>query len=126
MPNHNLTIFISGGGSNLAAIIIGAMLAISGAAMQGIFRNPLIDPGIVGVTSGASLAAALYLVVLAPIFPNVTLYTLPIAAFIGSWLAAMTLYILSKRQGQIHTAILLLIGIAFATFTGAATGLLTY
>lgn len=110
----------------LSAILIGAMLAISGAAMQGVFCNPLIDPGIIGVTGGAGLAASLYLVLLAPLMPNASLYALPIAAFAGSWLAAMSLYLLSRRQGQIHIAILLLIGIVFAALTGAAAGLITY
>ncbi|SUO93229.1 Vitamin B12 import system permease protein BtuC [Suttonella ornithocola] len=111
---------------SLAALLIGGALALSGAAMQGIFRNPLIDPGIIGVSSGAALAAAIYLVLIAPLLPNITTYFLPLAAFIGSWLTVLFLYRLSHRHGQLHIAILLLIGIALASLTGAATGLLIY
>lgn len=110
----------------IAAVCIGAALAISGAAMQGLFRNPLVDPGIVGVSSGAGLAAALYIVLIAPLIPAYRLYGLPLAAFLGGWGITLALYRLSRRHGQIHIAIMLLTGIALAAFTGAITGLLVY
>ncbi|MDO4643993.1 MAG: iron ABC transporter permease [Cardiobacteriaceae bacterium] len=110
-----------------AALLIGASLAISGAAMQGMFRNPLVDSGIIGVSSGADLAAALYIVLLAHYIPtNALPYALPIAAFLGSWGVTFALYRLSHRHGQLHIAIMLLIGIALAALTGAVTGLLIY
>lgn len=111
----------------LAAVLIGAALAISGATMQGLFRNPLVEPGIIGVSSGAGLAAALYLVILQPLIPkSLMLYALPIAAFVGGWAVTFLLYQFSRRQGQLHIAIMLLIGIAIAAFTGAMTGILVY
>ncbi|MDO5090883.1 MAG: iron ABC transporter permease [Cardiobacteriaceae bacterium] len=110
----------------LAALLVGAALAVCGAAMQGLFRNPLVDPGIVGISSGAALAAALYIVLLAPYLPHLRLYGLPVAAFAGGWGATLLLYHLSRRHGQIHIAIMLLTGIALAAFAGALTGLLVY
>lgn len=111
----------------LGALLIGAALAISGATMQGLFRNPLVDPGIIGVSSGAALAAALYIVIIQPLMPqSITIYALPIAAFLGGWLVTFMLYLLSQRNGQLHIAIMLLIGIALAAFTGALTGILIY
>ncbi|WP_027075069.1 FecCD family ABC transporter permease [Mannheimia granulomatis] len=111
----------------LGALFIGAALAISGATMQGLFRNPLVDPGIIGVSSGAALAAALYIVIIQPLLPeSFNAYALPIAAFLGGWLVTFMLYLLSQRNGQLHIAIMLLIGIALAAFTGALTGVLIY
>lgn len=110
-----------------AAILVGSALAISGAAMQGLFRNPLVDPGIIGVSSGAALAAAIYIVVIHPLLPDtISVYGLPLAAFLGGWAVTFMLYLLSQRKGQLHIAIMLLIGIALAAFTGALTGILVY
>lgn len=111
----------------LAALLVGAALALSGAAMQGLFRNPLVDPGIVGVSSGAGLAAALYIVFFAPLLPDAfRLYGLPGAAFIGGWGVTLVLYRLAQRQGQLHISIMLLTGIALSAFAGALTGLTVY
>ncbi|QIM65936.1 Fe3+-siderophore ABC transporter permease [Mannheimia granulomatis] len=111
----------------LGSLFIGAALAISGATMQGLFRNPLVDPGIIGVSSGAALAAALYIVIIQPLLPeSFNAYALLIAAFLGGWLVTFVLYLLSQRNGQLHIAIMLLIGIALAAFTGALTGVLIY
>ena len=110
----------------LTALLIGSALAVCGAAMQGLFRNPLVDPGIVGVSSGAGLAAALYIVLIAPHIPAWRLYGMPVAAFLGGWGVTVLLYLLSRRHGQIHIAIMLLTGIAIAALTGATTGLLVY
>lgn len=111
----------------IGALFIGAALAISGATMQGLFRNPLVDPGIIGVSSGAALAAALYIVFLQSLLPeSFSTYALPIVAFLGGWLVTFMLYLLAQRNGQLHIAIMLLIGIALAAFTGALTGVLIY
>lgn len=111
----------------LGALFIGAALAISGATMQGLFRNPLVDPGIIGISAGAALAAALFIVIIQPLLPqSFGQYTLPIAAFLGGWLVTFALYLLSQRKGQLHIAVMLLIGIALAAFTGALTGILIY
>lgn len=114
----------------LGAMLIGGMLAFSGAIMQGLFRNPLVDPGIVGVMSGASFAATVSIVFGYTLFPTlyqkVGDYALPISAFVGGWLVTFLLYFIARRNGNINVAYMLLIGIAIAAFTGALTGLVTY
>lgn len=114
----------------LAAMLVGGSLALAGAAMQGLFRNPLVDPSIVGIMSGAALAVSLSIVLLPAsmfaLLPFDADYVLPLSAFIGGWLSTMLLYALARRNGQLHVAIMLLLGIALAAFTGALTGLLTY
>lgn len=113
-----------------AAALVGGTLAVAGAVMQGLFRNPLVDPGIVGVMSGASFAATLSIVIGGSLFPTFFSdnndYALPIAAFIGGWITTMFLYLFSKRKGIINIAMMLLIGIALGALTGALTGLLSY
>ncbi|UJF25081.1 iron ABC transporter permease [Suttonella sp. R2A3] len=114
----------------VAAVLVGGSLALAGAAMQGLFRNPLVDPSIVGIMSGAALAVSLSIVLLPPalvaLLPFDADYVLPLSAFIGGWLSTSLLYALARRNGQLHVAIMLLLGIALAAFTGALTGLLTY
>lgn len=113
-----------------AATLVGGVLAITGAVMQGLFRNPLVDPGIVGVMSGASFAATLSIVIggaLMPAFFNAANdFALPIAAFLGGWLMTLVLYFFAKRGGVLSITSMLLIGIALGALTGALTGLLTY
>ncbi len=113
-----------------AAALVGGTLAVTGAVMQGLFRNPLVDPGIVGVMSGASFAATLSIVIGGALFPaffNATNdYALPIATFFGGWAVTMLLYLFAKRGGVINIATMLLIGIALGALTGALTGLLSY
>lgn len=113
-----------------AVALVGGVLAITGAVMQGLFRNPLVDPGIVGVTSGASFAATLSIVlggVILPSFFSATNdFALPIASFIGAWLMVLVLYFVAKRGGVLNIASMLLIGIALGALTGALTGLLTF
>ncbi len=113
-----------------AAALVGGTLAVTGAVMQGLFRNPLVDPGIVGVMSGASFAASLSIVIGGAVFPafftETNNYALPIAAFLGGWAVTMLLYMFAKRGGVINIATMLLIGIALGALTGALTGLLSY
>ncbi len=113
-----------------ASALVGGVLAVTGAVMQGLFRNPLVDPGIVGVMSGASFAATLSIVIGTALFPTFFAmandYALPIAAFMGGWAMTMVLYLFAKRGGVLNIASMLLIGIALGALTGAFTGLLTY
>lgn len=111
-------------------MLIGAALAVSGAVMQGLFRNPLADPGLVGVSSGAGLGAISVIVlggsILAPLTAMLGLLTLPLAAFGGGLLTTLVLYRVATRQGRTSVATMLLAGIALAALAGALTGLLTY
>ena len=92
-------------------ICVGSALAVSGAVMQGLFRNPLADPGILGVTSGASLGA-ISIIVLGAALPAVVQSTLgagllPVAAFLGAWGSMLLLYRVSTRAGRTSVATML-------------------
>lgn len=112
------------------AILVGGALAVSGAAMQGLFRNPLADPGIIGVSSGAALAAVMIIVLgttwFAAVFDQLGSYLLPIAAFLGGFLTTLLVYRLSSVSGSTMVASMLLAGIAINAVANAGTGLLTY
>jgi len=111
-------------------ILVGAALAVSGAVMQGLFRNPLADPGIVGVSAGASLGAVSVIVlgatVLAPVVGPLGIYALPLAAFSGGLAITLVLYRVATRRGQTSIATMLLAGIALGAMTTAFTGLLIF
>ncbi len=114
----------------LTGMMVGASLAVAGAVLQGLFRNPLADPGLVGVSAGAGLGA-ITAIVLGGLFPAVVIQTagpvlVPLMAFAGSWLAVMTLYLIATRGGRTSVATMLLGGIALAALTGAVSGLLIY
>jgi iron complex transport system permease protein len=105
----------------LLAATVGASLSASGAALQGLFRNPLVDPGLVGVSSGAALAAAATMV-LAEGFS----FLLPVTAFAGGLLATLAVSLFGVRGGRTRVATMLLAGIALNALAAAATGLLLF
>ena len=112
-------------------ILVGAALAVSGAVMQGLFRNPLADPGIVGVSAGASLGAVSVIVlgatVLSPVDRRCSAYiALPLAAFFGGLAVTLVLYRVATRRGQTSIATMLLAGIALGAMATAFTGLLIF
>ena len=113
----------------LMAALVGAALAISGALMQALFRNPLADPGLLGVSSGASVFVGI-LIVLNPFADDLPLwahsYIQSAAAFLGAVLTCWLIFQLSKHKGQVSMLHLLLAGIAINALSGSATGLLTY
>ncbi|KGK43184.1 iron ABC transporter [Nitrincola sp. A-D6] len=110
--------------------IVGAGLAIAGAAMQGLFRNPLADPGLVGVSSGAALAAVMVIVLGGSYLQQWVVlwgyFALPLAAFIGGILVTALIYRVATRDGRTDVAIMLLAGVAINAIAGAATGIMTY
>lgn len=115
----------------LLGLLLGAALAVCGAMMQGLFRNPLADPGLLGIASGAALAAVAVIVLGNSLLLGLTtwlgLYTLPIAAFVGGLLTTVLVYGLAQSSsGRTSVATLLLAGIAINAFNGALVGLLTY
>lgn len=111
-------------------LVVGAALAMSGAVMQGLFRNPLADPGLVGVTAGAGLAAVTVIVLgagaLGAVLGGLAFYALPLAAFAGGLVTTTLLYAIATRQGRTSVATMLLAGIAIAALAGAATGMLIF
>jgi len=110
--------------------LIGAALAVSGAVMQGLFRNPLADPGIVGVSAGAGLGAVSVIVLggtaLAPFTTLLGPLALPLAAFLGGLVTTLILYQVATRQGRTSVATMLLAGIALSALAMALTGVLIY
>ena len=114
----------------LLAIIVGSALAITGAATQGLFRNPLAEPTLIGVTSGAMLFAVGMLVISARLLAFFPLWIqqvgVSLAAFLGALLTTGIVYRLAAGRGRLNVATMLLAGIAIAALTGAITGLLIY
>jgi len=109
----------------ILAILVGAGLAVSGALMQGLFRNPLADPGLVGVSSGAALGAAL-VIVLGTQLGWTSSWSIPVAAFVGATLSTLCVLRLSSVGSKTIVANMLLAGIALNSIAGAATGVLVY
>ncbi|MCK8491615.1 iron ABC transporter permease [Spirosoma sp. RP8] len=112
------------------AVLIGAGLAISGAAIQGLFRNPLADPGLIGISSGASLAAVMMIVLEAKFFQTLTgmlgMYALSVVAFFGACATAFLVYRIARVAGRDVITTMLLTGIAINALSGALTGIMTY
>lgn len=109
----------------LLALVVGAALALSGCVMQGLFRNPLADPGLLGVSSGAALAVACWLVLPLTVPALVALYAPMLAAFVGSAGVMMVIFILSKTRDS-SLSQLLLVGIAINALCGALVGGLSW
>ena len=113
----------------LLGLAVGAVLALSGVAMQGLFRNPLADPGLVGVSSGAALGAAVAIVAgasLGGLPPALEPYLLSICAFAGGLTVTGIVYRLGRRDGQTSVGIMLLAGVAMTALAGSIIGLFTY
>lgn len=106
----------------LLAMSVGATLAQCGAVMQGLFRNPLADPGIIGVSSGAALGAALCIVLL----PNASPLMIPMSAFALGLITTLVVYRLASSPTGTSVVLLLLSGVAIAALAGAGIGVLTY
>ncbi|MGR5094149.1 FecCD family ABC transporter permease [Vibrio maritimus] len=114
----------------ILCMLIGAILAICGTVMQGLFRNPLAEPGIIGVSAGASLGGALAIVgfsVLGIEFPQfMALAVVPIFAFFGGALTTVLVYKLGTSKFGTSVTIMLLAGVAISALSGAAIGYLNF
>lgn len=112
------------------AIIIGALLAASGAIMQGLFRNPLADPALVGVSSGGALAAASVIILGDRLAAShaiaLPFAALPAAAFVGSLVTTWILQRIATRGQTTSIAVFLLGGLAIAALANAGIGLLVF
>ncbi|MGD9737991.1 MAG: FecCD family ABC transporter permease [Bauldia sp.] len=111
-------------------VLVGMLLAVAGTILQGLFRNPLADPGLIGISSGASLGAVLSIVlgggVLASMLSPFGVYQLPALAFAGSLVVTLILYAVSTRGGRTSVPTMLLAGIALAAIAAALMGILIY
>ncbi|MBX4336082.1 FecCD family ABC transporter permease [Bartonella raoultii] len=114
----------------ILGLLVGAALAVSGVLMQGLFRNPLADPGIVGVSSGAGLGAVLAIVIgiafPASLASFLEPYKVIIGAFLGGLLSTSILYIVATHHSLTSIATMLLAGIALGALSGAVVGTLIF
>jgi iron complex transport system permease protein len=107
----------------IMAIVVGATLATAGVVMQGVFRNPLAEPGVIGISSGAAVGASASIVFgLSFVGP----LTLPLLAFLGGLVATVVVYASARADGRTEVVTLVLTGIAVNAIGGAAIALFTY
>ena len=109
----------------LFGVLVGAALAVSGASLQSLLRNPLAGPGIIGVSGGASMGAVAAIVLLPSLSGIAVAWVVPAAAFLGGLLVTSVIYALARPRAGSGTARLLLVGIAIGS-AAAVTGFLTY
>ncbi len=113
----------------VTAALVGALLATAGAVLQGLFRNPLVDPGLIGVSAGAALGASLFIVLLPgglALAQALQAYGLPLFAFLGGLLTTWFLWRIANTPAGVQVAVLLLGGIALNALVGAAIGFLIF
>lgn len=118
-PDHAFVIHNLRLPRTLVAFMVGVALAISGTIFQGLTRNPLADPGIIGINAGASLAAVTVII----LFPSAPVYTLPLSAFAGALLMAVLIYSLAWNKGS-SPILFILMGIGLSAIASATTSLL--
>lgn len=110
--------------------IIGAVLGMSGVLMQGLFRNPIVEPGLTGTSAGAAFGASIVFVLSAGFSPQLKAQTgpwlVPICAFAGGMLATFTVYRLAARARMLPIISLLLVGMAINAVGLSGTGFMTY
>ncbi len=111
-------------------VLVGLSLGVSGASLQGLFRNPLVEPGLIGVSSGASLAVVFVIVFGAALLPEGQSWAMSLVtsvfAFAGGLLATWGVMQIGRRMGQTSIAMLVLAGVAVNALCGALMGLLIY
>jgi iron complex transport system permease protein len=122
-PNGDATLWVIRFPRTVMAIAVGASLAVGGAVMQGVFRNPLAEPGVVGVSSGAALAASAVIVFGINIFGP---FTAPAFAFVGGLAATFVVYLTARSGGRTEVVTLVLTGIAVNAVAGAGIALMTF
>jgi iron complex transport system permease protein len=115
----------------LLGVLVGSSLAVAGALMQGLFRNPLADPGIIGVTSGGAVGASIMIVLGSMIVGDEFVDTLgafaiPLAAITGAFMVTLLIYRLSLIGEHVDIVSMLLIGIAINALAGALIGIIVF
>jgi ABC-type Fe3+-siderophore transport system permease subunit len=103
----------------LTALIVGSSLAVSSATLQVLLKNPLADPGIIGISSGASLFAAVFLLTGVSLQNSFATYGLPVACFFGALASTFLIYRVSKQYYGLSGTGVILAGIAMSTVSGA-------
>ncbi|MFV0321758.1 MAG: FecCD family ABC transporter permease [Alphaproteobacteria bacterium] len=111
----------------LLALCVGTSLAISGAGLQAVFRNPLADPGLIGISSGSAVFAAIYILCFSTIDNHfLNMYGINIAAFAGGILTCFLVTYFAQISGKIIITYMLLIGVALNAIAGTILGLINY
>jgi iron complex transport system permease protein len=113
----------------LVALSVGASLGVAGACLQGMFRNPLADPGLIGVSSGGAIGSILAIASLGILAPTGGLLAelhIPLWAIAGSIATTFTVYRIARIAGKTHISTLLLAGIAVNALAGAVVGAVLY
>jgi len=108
----------------LLVAVVGAGLAVAGVALQALFRNPLAEPGLIGVSSSAALGAVFMIVLGSSLFESIQAWQMGLAAFMSAGLATLFIYSLATRYGRTDVALMLLAGVAVNAIAGALTQLL--
>jgi iron complex transport system permease protein len=109
-------------------LFVGASLGVGGTLMQALFRNPIVEPGLVGTSSGAAFGSALFFVLGGVLHVSASVWTLPIAACIGGVVSTYLVFLLAKSRadGRASVVMLLLTGLAVNAFFMSAIGFLSY
>ena len=111
----------------IQTILIGAALGVSGSALQGIFRNPLVEPGLIGISTGAAVGAVIVIIfggyIMQPIQDIFGEYLLPTFAFAGGLAATMAVYYIGKSVNNTNVTLLILAGVAITALCQALIGL---
>lgn len=112
----------------LMAMLVGGGLGIAGAALQGMFRNPLVEPGLIGVSTGSALFAVIFMVLVPTVSSLAWIKTLglPLFSFLGGLICVTAVYQLSKSQGRTDAATLILAGVAINALAAALIGLVLF
>ena len=112
----------------ILCLLVGASLGVGGTLMQALFRNPIVEPGLVGTSSGAAFGSALFFVLGGAIHSSTSLWSLPIAAAIGGVVSTYLVFLLarSREDGRASIVMLLLTGLAVNALFMSAIGFLSY
>jgi len=112
----------------ILCVLVGASLGVGGTLMQGLFRNPIVEPGLVGTSSGAAFGSALFFVLGGVLHIGTSLWSLPIAACIGGVISTYLVFLLarSREDGRASIVMLLLTGLAINAIFMSAIGFLSY
>src|SRR6266446_4558208 len=112
----------------LACVLVGASLSLGGVLLQGLFRNPIVEPGLVGTSSGAAFGSALFFVLGGVLHIGTSLWSLPIAACIGGVISTYLVFLLARprEDGRASIVMLLLTGLAVNALFMSAIGFLSY
>ena len=112
----------------ILCLFVGASLGVGGTLMQALFRNPIVEPGLVGTSSGAAFGSAMFFVLGAVLHLSASIWTLPIAACIGGVVSTYLVFLLAKSRedGRASIVMLLLTGLAVNALFMSAIGFLSY